>query len=85
MTLHLSAAALRLRNREKQAAWRRANQDRVNGYYEKYRATGMDKPRKAAWALANKDRVNTRRRALYREKHPVVTAFVDRAEFFLRL
>jgi hypothetical protein len=85
MTLHLSAEELHRRNQEKQAAWRRVNQDKVKSYHEKYRATGKDKPRKAAWALANKDRVNTRRRALYREKHPIATAFVDRADFFLQL
>jgi hypothetical protein len=82
MTLHLSAEELVVRNRQKQREWRAAHPERVRHFYLKYAASGKDKPRKAAWSRDNKERVNLRRRELYRERHPVTTAFVDRPTYF---
>jgi hypothetical protein len=70
MTLHLSPEELCIRHKAQQKAWREANPDLIKAYHRKYHAKSDVKERRARYGVENKDRINTRRREIYRERHP---------------
>ena len=73
MTLHLSAEELITRHRAQQKAWRLAHPDKVCEYHRRHHARPEVKERRLQWQRDNKQRLNTRRRELYRERHPLPT------------
>jgi hypothetical protein len=66
MTLHLSTAELRLRQKAQIKLWRLEHPEKVRAYHHVHALKPEAIVRKRQWARDNRERINTCRRAMYK-------------------